>query len=155
MMVRQATLDDFDQMVALINATTKKKIEKNIFQWAHPCDSGLLENEIENGEVYLLIHDNRLVGSYSIKPTDQKYPIQIEESYHMYRLIVHPFYKRKDITQQIFGYVRKNYRKKNHVLLDCWAGNETLCEFYKQHDCTFLGDYPEKDYKISIFQVSK
>ena len=54
MLVRQATLEDLDQMTALIHATTKKLIEKHVYQWTHPCELEQLETQIKNGEVYIL-----------------------------------------------------------------------------------------------------
>lgn len=154
MLVRQATLEDLDQMTALIHATTKKLIEKNVFQWAYPCELESLASQLKNGEVYILEDHNRLIGSYSIKEVEDNFPVQIEKSLYMYRMIVHPFYQGKNMTHFMFKHIKKEH-KKNHVLLDCWAGNEKLSKFYIDNDCLFLGDYPEKDYKISVFQVGK
>jgi GNAT superfamily N-acetyltransferase len=104
--------------------------------------------------VYILEDHKRLIGSFSIKTVDDSFPVQIEESVYMYRLLVHPFYQGKDMTHHMFKHLRKEFKKKP-VLLDCWAGNEKLSSFYKDNDCLFLGDFPEKDYKISVFQVGK
>lgn len=154
MIVRQATLEDFDQMATLIHKTAKKHIEKNVYQWRHCCEDEVLRNEILNGQVFILEDKNRLIGSYSIKPLEADYPVQIEKSYMMYRLIIHPFFQEKDISDEIFKHVRHKYKKKD-ILMDCWAGNEKTFNFYKNHDCIFLGDYPAMDYKISVFQVGK
>lgn len=154
MLVRQATMADFDQMTALIHATSKKLIEKNVFQWAYPCELDQLEEQIISGEVYILEHKHRLVGSFSIKPLEENFPVQIEESLNVYRMLIHPFYQGKNMTAHIFKHLRKNY-KKSPVLMDCWAGNEKLTKFYKAHECLHIGDFPEADYKISVFQVSK
>jgi len=154
MLVRQATLEDLDQMTALIHATTKKLIEKNVFQWAYPCELDSLETQIKNGEVFILEDHKRLIGSYSIKNVESSFPVQIEKSVYMYRLLIHPFYQGKNMTQHMFKYLRKEFKKRS-VLLDCWAGNEKLCNFYKANDCLFLGDFPEADYKISVFQIGK
>lgn len=155
MMIRQATIDDLDQMIALIHSTSKKMVDKNIYQWSHCCDPSELKKEIEAGEVFLLVDNKRLIGSYSIRPLDKEYPVQIEKSHYLFRLLIHPFYQDKNMEEHIFKYVKHQYKKKDHVLLDCWAGNEKLCQFYREHDCQFIGDFPTLDYKISVFQVGK
>lgn len=153
MVIRKATLSDLDQLLALIQSTAMQHIDKNVYQWNDPCDINELREEINKGEVFLLLEKNRLVGTYSIRRPDHFYPVQIEKSYYLYRLVIHPFYQDKDMAKHIFKHVRKRYNRKQPVLLDCWAGNEKLFEFYRKHECNFLGDYPEKDYKISVFQV--
>jgi N-acetylglutamate synthase-like GNAT family acetyltransferase len=154
MLVRQATLEDLDQMTALIQATSKKLIEKNVYQWAYPCELNELEHQITNGEVYILEDQKRMIGSFSIKPVTEEFPVQIEEGMYVYRMLIHPFYQGKNMTNHIFKHLRKEYKKKP-VLVDCMAGNEKLSKFYLEHQCLHLGDYPEADYKISVFQVSK
>ena len=154
MLVRQATLEDLDQMTALIHATSKKLIEKDVFQWAYPCELELLEAQIANGEVFILEDHKRLIGSYSIKAVEESFPVQIDKSMYMYRLLIHPFYQGKNMPSHMFKHLRKEY-KKQIVLVDCWAGNEKISNFYKAHDCMFLGDFPDADYKISVFQVGK
>lgn len=155
MLIRLATLEDLDQLTALIQSATKHLVAKDVYQWQQSCDVEKLQNEIKNGEVFILSDHNRFVGSFSIKPSDKKYPVQMEKSFYMYRLLIHPFFQGQDMARYIFKHVRKHYSKKQHVLLDCWAGNEKLFDFYRQHECSFLGDYPAMDYKISVFQVGK
>lgn len=154
MLIRQATSKDLDQMTALIQATTKKLIDQNVYQWAYPCELNELELEIANGEVFILENKNRMIGSFSIKPITKDFPVQMEDGMYVYRMMIHPFYQKKNITEQIFRYLRKEYKKKP-VLLDCWAGNEKLFKFYLKHQCLHLGDFPEADYKMSVFQISK
>lgn len=154
MIVRQATIEDFDQMSMLIQKTAKTLVDKNVYQWRHCCQDSELKDQINNGEVYILEDKNRLIGSYSIKPLDADYPLQIEKTLLMYRMIIHPFYQGKDMAEYMFKHVRHKYKRKG-ILMDCWAGNEKIINFYQKHHCTFLGDYPAMDYKISVFQVGK
>lgn len=153
MLIRKATLDDLEQLEALIVSNSKQWIDKNIYQYHEPCEISELKDEILKECVYVMMEKNRMVGTFSIEPSNQGYPIQIDKSLHLYRIIVHPFYQSKNVEDSVFRHVRKKYGKKNPVLLDCWAGNEHLFDFYRQHQCNYIGDYPEKDYKISIFQV--
>jgi GNAT superfamily N-acetyltransferase len=37
------------------------------------------------------------------------------------------------------------------VLLDCWAGNEKLRDFYTRAGCELVATIPENDYEIAIF----
>ncbi|MBN2794490.1 MAG: hypothetical protein JXR88_03720 [Clostridia bacterium] len=153
MLIRKATLDDLEQLEALIVSNSKQWIEKNIYQWHEPCDIKELRKEITKECVFVMMDKFRMIGTFSIEPSEQTYPIQIDQSYHLYRIIVNPFYQSKNVEDLVFKHVRKKYGKRNPVLLDCWAGNEHIFDFYRHHQCNYMGDFPEKDYKISIFQV--
>jgi hypothetical protein len=37
------------------------------------------------------------------------------------------------------------------IILDCWAGNEKLRDFYRRAGFTFHGVFGEKDYEIAVF----
>lgn len=154
MLIRQATMEDFDQISALIHASTKKLIEKHVYQWAYPYEVHQLEKQIVSGEVYLLEENKRLIGSYSIKPVSAKFPIQIEDGMYIYRMLIHPFYQGKNMPDFMFKHIRRAY-KQHPVVMDCWAGNEKISNFYRSHECLYLGDFPEEDYKISVYQVVK
>ncbi|KAE9377563.1 hypothetical protein N431DRAFT_434759 [Stipitochalara longipes BDJ] len=41
--------------------------------------------------------------------------------------------------------------KGGMIILDCWAGNDKLREFYKTVGFKFWGSFPEKDYEIAVF----
>ncbi len=43
----------------------------------------------------------------------------------------------------------------NNLYLDCWAGNKKLRNFYLESGFIYMGDYPEDDYYISIYKLSK
>jgi GNAT superfamily N-acetyltransferase len=155
MLIRKANQEDLDQLLLLMNCTAKQKIDKHIYRWQHNCEISQLKEQIENEEVFVLMDKERIIGSYSIKPLESYYPVKIDESYHMYRMVVHPFYKEKDLTSYMFKHVRKKYHKKHPVLFDCWSGNERLIEYYDHQNCIRLGDYPASDYKITVFQVGR
>lgn len=153
MLVKQATLEDFDQVLWLIKACAKHYIDNHRFQFQEQCDDLKLRQQIENNEVFLLIDHNRVAGSFSVKPVESYYPVQMDQSVHMYRMVTHPLYHDKDIATPMFKHIRKKFKRKKPVLLDCWSGNDRMIEFYSNHNCHLIGDYPESDYKISVFQV--
>lgn len=153
MKVRQATKDDFYQILALVNSTAQNIIEKDIFQWSYPCEVDEIEKQITNGEVFLLEDDNKLIGSYSIKPLDEQYPVHIENGLYLYRIMIHPFFHGKNMGDHIFKHLRSHYKKRDNIILDCWDGNDKLKEFYLRNGCTLMGEYIEGTYKISIFRV--
>lgn len=37
------------------------------------------------------------------------------------------------------------------VLLDCWAGNDKLRDFYERAGCRYVATLPENDYEIAVF----
>ena len=155
MKIRQACLEDLDQVTALINATAKHLIDKDVFQWSYPCEYEEVKREIEQGEVYLLEDGRKLMGSYSIRPIKDDYQVIIEHGLYLYRIIIHPYFQGNNVGSYILNYLRDHHKKKENLILDCWAGNEKLKSFYMRNGCTLLGEFPEESYKICIFSVDK
>ena len=59
-----------------------------------------------------------------------------------------------DRRMKIIEFVKHLSKINNkNFYLDCWAGYEKLKQFYKKCDLKYLGDYPEDDYYVSIFEA--
>ena len=72
----------------------------------------------------------------------------------LYGLIVRPEYQRQGWGRTLLdGICRKQKATAPAVLvLDCWAGNQKLRQFYREAGFDLHGVFPEADYEIAVFK---
>jgi len=152
--IRLAELKDKDIIVELLNKVTLYLHKKGINQWVYPWDTNRIKHDIENKLVYLLIVEDLIVGTFSIKDTDNINVDLIKpENKYLYRIAILPEYQGKGLGSSIVEFsldYSKNMGKS--LYLDCWAGNEKLRSFYSNTGFDFIGNAPEEDYFISVFK---
>lgn len=152
---RPATFTDFPVIVSLINETTLALHRKGIMQWVYPCDENLIKKEISRGYVYLFLFDGKIIGTFSIKPSDEAGIDLLEaDNLYFYRTAITPEYQGKklglDIVNYAIGYARK---AKKILYLDCWAGNVKLKQFYSDAGFEIIGEAPVEDFFITVFKL--
>ncbi|PAM96083.1 hypothetical protein B4N84_04180, partial [Flavobacterium sp. IR1] len=63
-----------------------------------------------------------------------------------------PEYQGKNAGAVVLSFAYKLVENMNTVLyLDCWAGNEKLKQFYLRNEMSYIGDFQEEGYFISVF----
>lgn len=155
--IRLAELKDKDRIVELLNKVTLYLHKKGINQWTYPWDTNEIKHDIENRFVYLLLVEDLIVGTFSIKDTDDIEVNLIKpKSKYLYRIAISPEYQGKNLGIDIVKY-SSDYSKSmgKSLYLDCWAGNDKLRSFYLKTGFDFIGNVPEEDYFISVFKSKK
>lgn len=152
--IRLAEMEDIDIIVELLNKVTLQLHKKGINQWKYPWDFKEIEVDVKNKYTYVLIVDEKIVGTFSIKDIDNFDFLSIEtHSKYLYRIAILPEYHGKNLGIEIINYSCQYVRKLDKTLyLDCWAGNRKLRNFYLNAGFDFIGDFIEKDYMISVFK---
>ena len=152
--IKLAEIKDIGVIVELLNEVTLQLHEKGINQWVYPCNSLEIEMGIREAQIYVLIVDDIIVGTFSLKPIDNLATLLIEaNSSYLFRVAILPEYQGKSLGVELVNYACEHSRKlKNTLYLDCWAGNKKLRKFYSNAGFDFLGDFPEEDYFISVFR---
>ncbi|MBZ9687818.1 GNAT family N-acetyltransferase [Clostridium estertheticum] len=142
-------------IVDLLNTVTLNLHRKNINQWIYPWDFKEIEIDIKNRSTYMITIDNLIVGTFSIKDVGVNTwnPSIKSNNLYLYRIAILPEYQGKNIGLQIINYACKiSIDSKKTLYLDCWAGNEKLKDFYFKVGFDFCGEFPEEDYRISVFK---
>ena len=152
--IKPAEINDKDSIVELLNKVTLHLHEKGIDQWSYPWNPDKIELDINDGHVYVLLIDDLICGTFSLRDMDNPdFPLFEPNSKYLYRIAMLPEYQGMNLGSQILNYVCEHSRNaKQKVYLDCWAGNKKLRDFYSNAQFEFLGDFPEEDYFISIFK---
>jgi GNAT superfamily N-acetyltransferase len=154
MFIRLAQIRDLQRVLFILNKTTLDLQQKGIFQWDYPCDKQKIINQIENNCSYVLLEDDKVIGTFCISSIDHINELSVEAgSKYLSQIAILPEFQGRNFGKMIvdFSYAFAKELKKS-LYLDCWAGNKKLKEFYSRNGLTYLGDFAEEDYFISVFQ---
>jgi RimJ/RimL family protein N-acetyltransferase len=156
MKIRLAKLNDFQQVLYVLNKTTLGLHKKGIKQWDYPWDENIVVSEIKNNHTYVLLFDSEIIGTFCIKEIDSLSDLVIDsKSKYLYQIAILPKYQGNNIGSVITEFACSFANKVNKTIyLDCWAGNEKLKDYYLKNGFEYQGDFAEEDYFISIFKFN-
>jgi predicted GNAT family N-acyltransferase len=149
--IRKASDFQANIVTELLNGVTLNLLEKGINQWEYPWNFETIKKDIDNQNLYIIQTHDKIIATFSIKEL-QKNDNKIDYIY-LYHIAVLSDFQGKKVGANIISYASQlsNILKKP-LYLDCWAGNSKLKSFYLQAGLEYLGDFPEKDYRISVFK---
>lgn len=156
--IRIASQEDMTDIVAILDAATKKLLDKKIYQWTLPWEQSLIEREIALGYQYLARIDGSVAAVFSIREIDgnsweREGP---DRALYLYRIAVSPHYQGTGTGRALCEWAQNHsLGRKMRLYLDCWAGNEKLRAFYAQAGFHSVGDFPEEDYMITVFRYPR
>ncbi|ERJ12177.1 GNAT family N-acetyltransferase [Haloplasma contractile] len=151
--VRLATERDIEVVLKVLNKATTHLINKGINQWEYPWVASIIKADILEENVYVLEQNQCVIGTFSIKKVEKKYPIKDPNGNYLYRIALLPNLQGKSIGKVVINYVKK-IALSNTIYLDCYYGNNKLRNFYMNCGLLYIGDYPEHDYYISVYKIT-
>ncbi|MBQ4913278.1 GNAT family N-acetyltransferase [Maribacter sp. MMG018] len=148
-MIRSAKLSEIKEILSMTNACRIHMESKNIFQWttSYPSESAFTK-DIERGELFVLEHENHIIGSIVISSLmDEEYEhitwlTPNSKNIYIHRLAVHPSFQGKGFAQQLMTFA-EDYAIKNNfvsVRLDTFSQNKRNQKFYETRGYQKLGD---------------
>lgn len=152
--IRLANILDTQDVVDLLNKVTIDLHEMGVNQWSYPWKYDEILSEISGRNVYLLICNDLIVGTFSLKKIGQQEHIATNvDDMYLYRIAILPEKQGKGLGREIVAFACDYARKIScDLYLDCWAGNDKLHSFYSNAGFIHLGNLPEEDYLISMFK---
>lgn len=153
MLIRKANGLDRHRVVEILNEATLDLHEKGVRQWSYPWKEEDISEDIENQYCYVLLIHKNIIGTFFISEINRLSGVDVPKgSFYLSKITLIPDYQGKQLGKEIVRFAC-NYTSvnKKELFLDCWAGNETLKAFYSNSGFKQLGDFPEKDYMISVF----
>jgi GNAT superfamily N-acetyltransferase len=156
MKIRLAKLEDLDQILKVFNDVTLDLQNKGINQWSYPWKPKIIENAIKSNHSYVLLLDEKVIGTFFISDVDSLSELSIEpQSEYLSKIAILPEFQGRNFGTKIIDFACSFAKGLNKTLyLDCWAGNEKLKEFYSNNGLEYVGDFPEEDYFISVFKFN-
>ncbi|MCB2296196.1 GNAT family N-acetyltransferase [Clostridium tagluense] len=152
--IKLAGINNLDTIVELINKVTLHLHENGIKQWTYPCNRSEIEMDIKKRHSYVLLMDDFIVGTFSLKDIkDFDFFLMEPNSKYLYKIAILPEYQGKKLGMEIVNYACGYSRNlKSALYLDCFAGNKKLRNFYSDAGFDFTGDFPEENYMVSVFK---
>lgn len=155
--IEKAKDTDINKVIKILNDVTSDLISRNINQWEYPWEEKGLKKDIQEEKVFLVFVEGHPVGTFSVEVLDKEENefYRAVDGRYLYRIAVLPRIQGLGYGHQILEAIKEQCSISKYTLyLDCWAGNEKLKRFYINAGLKYIGDYPEKDYSISIFKIS-
>jgi ribosomal protein S18 acetylase RimI-like enzyme len=164
-MIRHAKISEISNILAITKECATFMIAKGIFQWNehYPSKQAFL-NDIEREELYVLLEDNRLIGTIVISThmDDEYVPIKwltkSDKNIYIHRLSVHPDFQGKGYAQQLMDFAEEYARQNDFVSvrLDTFSQNKRNQKFYETRDYQKLGDifFPKQsEYPFHCYEL--
>lgn len=145
--ITKSSKNDAEDIAGLLNAATLNLHSKGISQWTYPWNIKEIETDIEH--IFIMNKNGSIAGTFSLKNNDATVFPAKKDSLYLYRIALLPEFQGKNMGSKIIEYV---FNFKKTIYLDCWAGNSALKKFYLNAGFSYCGDFPEKDYMISVFK---
>ena len=155
--IEKATIADINKVLKILNDVTVDLISRNINQWEYPWEEKVLKDDIQANKIFLVLVEGYPVGTFSLQSLNNEkneFYRKVHGKY-LYRIAILPRIQGLGYGHQILESIKSGCGiNKETLYLDCWSGNEKLKKFYTDAGLKYIGDYPEKDYSISIFKIS-
>ncbi len=166
--VRRATSYDAEWIVDLSARVQEALTAAGSLQQIGPLAIEMVRMSIQGDYAYLLERAGQRVGSVLVDPLDSIYPYTSAipivgrglqrlsaPLWHLHALMLDPSEQGHGLGLAFLeGVKRLTMPEGGTITLDCWAGNTKLRDFYQRAGFTHRGDFPVKDYEVSVFSFS-
>lgn len=128
-------------------------------QFFGPFEKAVLDDAISQGFCYVLKTGAEIIGSVNVMPMASDYPhrLRVQKAgvkqplWLLQSLMIDPGQQGNGLGLQFLHMlIDQDSLRTGTLVLDCWAGNEKLRDFYRRAGFEELGDEPEEDYFVTI-----
>ncbi len=154
--IRQAETQDSGLIVDILNRATNKLLEKGVRQWSWPWQLETINQAIKAREQVLGIENGEIVAVFKLSDRSENPAVEEARPGNLYlsQFAVDTLRQNQGVGKRVMQHVLSMAAKQNKTLyLDCWAGNTKLKTFYHACGMQSLGDFPENDYFITVFNA--
>ena len=161
--VRKAAAFDGPILLATARAAQDKLTRGGSAQQIAGYSAQNVGERTRRGEVFVLEVTGRVLGAAFVEPvTPQRFP-QIaawnavpggSPAWFLYGLVIHPEHQGWKWGQALLHGIcrREKFASPAILLLDCWAGNAKLRQFYADAGFALHGVFPEEDFEVAVFR---
>jgi N-acetylglutamate synthase-like GNAT family acetyltransferase len=157
--IRKASTNDVEEIISLLNKAAEWIQSKGIDQWEPGSfDRRELLDRIREGEVYVAILQQAIVGTFTLQMHDKSVWGDLdsnEDFAYVHRLAINNDFRGQGLGLYLLGQAEKIAKgmAKKGVRLDCVSGNSILKNYYK----SVAGYAPVKiakmtDYDAQLFE---
>lgn len=151
--LRQATMADFDQIMAILKDGANQLAEHGVEQWQGEYPSpNQIKEDIENGWAYLAISkDKETVGAISIVPSpdhsydelDGEWLTDTEKYLVIHRVAIHSNHAGKGyatkLLTEVINYIKQNRQDIDSIRIDTHEDNKAMQHLIDKMGFTRVG----------------
>jgi GNAT superfamily N-acetyltransferase len=158
---RRATLDDASWIVDLSARVQDSLTASGSLQQIGPLPLENTEESILGGNSFVLETREKRLGTVLIDPLKTAYLEQLalhrqpRPFWYLHSLMLEPDEQGKRLGLVFLEEVKRLMAAlSGTIVLDCWAGNAKLRDFYQRAGFTGHGIFPVRDYEVMVFVFS-
>lgn len=138
-----AQAEDTEDMLMIFQKTSELMVKQGLNQWTPSIFSlSLMEDYIDEREVYLLKFEGKPVGIFTLQDSDPSYWGDRNDNQYDYlhRLAILPEYRGLHLGEAMiqFGEKQVQAKGKRGLRLDCVSHLESLNQFYSRQGYEFV-----------------
>lgn len=162
--VRRADLDEVDWIIELSARVQAALTASGSPQHIGPLPRQSVRESVAARNAYVLETADGRLGSVLVEPlpgdsssiTRWGLPTLPGPCWYLHALMLEPGKQGQRLGLDFLeGVKRLVLPSTGTIILDCWAGNAKLRDFYHRAGFAFHGVFPENDYEVAVFLFSR
>ena len=158
--INTAGIDDSNAILELSAVVQHSLQVSGSHQVFGPFEKTALDYAISQGFCYVLKNGADIIGYVKVMPMMMDYPhhLRVQDAgvrqpfWLLQSLMIDPCQQGNDLGLRFLHMLLDLDSLRNGtIVLDCWAGNQKLKNFYQRAGFKELGDEPEDDYFVTVF----
>lgn len=142
--ITPALVSDLPEIYRLFEQAIQFQREKNYIGWNN-YDKGFIQEDIRNQLLYKILNGKDTLGIFSLCYSDPLIWREKEKSdaLYLHRIVLNREFREIKLFSLLLDWalVKARQKKRNHLRMDTWAGNEKLINYYKSYGFRFIEDY--------------
>ncbi len=147
-MITQATINDLPVIYQLFEEAIEYQRKNNFTGWKN-YDRAFLRLDVESGQLYKILSNEKICGIFSICYTD---PFIWREKEKADALYLHRIVANRHVNEgPVFGLVLNwakhlaQEKRLHFIRMDTWAENKKIIGYYKSYGFSFVEEYTTPD----------
>lgn len=152
---RTASAADRDAVHDLSRRVQDKLTQSGSLQEIGPIPLDVLDVAIARQTLFVFEADSHLIGSVLIAPLTvaqaSGWNLPQSDLHFLSKFMIEPSQQGRGLGQTAMRLIQQHFQLRGGIVLDCWAGNVKLRQFYEALDFHLHGIFDENDYQISVY----
>lgn len=158
--VRRAEQEDIAFIVDLSRRVQEKLSASGSLQKIGPIPRETVEAQVNAGTAHILDEGSRPLGSVFVEPVPVeslgrwKLDDPTLKPWFLHKLMLEPEEQGRGLGAQFLEGIKAYVASRQPVasiVLDCWAGNDKLRDFYTRAGFTLQGVFPANGFEVAVF----
>ncbi|RYY87399.1 MAG: GNAT family N-acetyltransferase [Chitinophagaceae bacterium] len=148
LLIRGAHLNDLSAIMLLYEQAIAFQKKNNYIGW-EKIDEAFIRADLEQGLLYKISSDNRLVAAFCTCYSDPLIWREMErgDAFYLHRLVIDPVLRGGRMFERVLQWALEHARQKglSNIRMDTWADNEKLIRYYEGYGFRFVEAYQTPD----------